>query len=215
MYLLDAVAFPPGGWNHERSKLIQSPSYEPENTGSCVLDLTNAIIGPVVGKYSWRVNGMLEANDSTITGQRLCSGQWRYDYNVGYVPYDPNRESGEGSGKAKYILDKQIRSWAYDKLHQAHTLGDTCYGLEYAMCRINLTEHAWDVTYRDQQSGDESPGVSFCVDSSWGAILASEYVTRRTRGPRRKRGVVELSRASRTLPRASSGPSLSGTIYTL
>lgn len=147
VYLLDTEAFPPSGrWSYVWLELIQSSSYESE-TRSCVLDLANAIIGPL-GQYSWNVNDVLGANGSTITGQRLCSGQWRHDYNVGYVPYDPNSESGEVSGKAKYILDKSICSWAYDKLHQGHTLGDTCYGLEYAMCRINLTEHPWDVSYQ-------------------------------------------------------------------
>lgn len=125
--------------------------------------------GPVV-RYSWRINTMLGANGSTITGQRLSSGQWR--------------QSGEDNRKAKYILNHNIGSWAYDKLHQGYTLGDSCYGLEYAMCRINLTEHAWDVIYRDQQSGDESPGVSFCVDNSWGAILASGLGIRDPADPR-------------------------------
>lgn len=168
VYLLDTVAFPLDEWRYEWSEAIES--HEPR-TGACVLDLARSMIGSVV-RYSWRVNAMLGANGSIITGQRLCSGQWRHDYNVGYVPYDPNRESGE-DGKAKYILDHSIGSWAYDKLHQEYTLGDSCYGLEYAICRINLTEHTWDVTYRDQQSGDESPGVNFCVSSSLGAILAS------------------------------------------
>lgn len=64
-------------------------------TGACVLDMAYSMNGPVV-RYSWRINTMLGANSSTITGQRLSSGQWR--------------QSGEDNRKAKYILNHNIGS---------------------------------------------------------------------------------------------------------
>jgi hypothetical protein len=169
--LLDVIAFPLENCKREWADLVNTGKRNTDDP--CMLDVAHLMLGDIA-YFSWAVNGTLGSAGSTMTGSRLTSSQWRHDYNVSYMLYDPTNESGDGSGKARYLLDHTIGSWAYNKLHQGHTLGGRTDGLEYAICRINLTDHAWDVTYKDQATGWESPGVSFCVDSSHGAILAYE-----------------------------------------
>lgn len=166
--VLDLIAFPLHQCWREWSELIKSPHV---GKGQCISELAEAMLGPRV-KLNWSMNWPLGYSGTTMTGMRLSSAQWRHEFNTTYTPYNPNAETGEAEGAAKYVLDNTPNYWSFNKLHQGLTLGGRCDKLEFALCRLNLVERRWNLTYRSQKTGRESRGVLFCIDSSAGGIVA-------------------------------------------
>lgn len=126
VYLLDMIAFSQEEWEKQWVTLVKE--------GASATDVANVLIRPVVN-YSWNINATLGGAGTTLTGQRLCSSVWRHDLNVGYVAYDPNKDTGDAVNNAKDLLDHSRNTWAYDSLHQGLTLGARNEKLEFALCR--------------------------------------------------------------------------------
>jgi hypothetical protein len=168
--ILDMVAFPMHGFRREWSELIVSPNV---GKGQCVSELADAMLGLTV-KLNWSINWVLGCKGTTMTGMRLSSAQWRHEFNTLYIPYNPTEETGESEGTAKYVLGMTPSCWSFNKLYQNPRQGGRCDKLEFALCRLNLVERKWNLTYQNQASATESCGIVFCIDSSAGVVVAHD-----------------------------------------